>query len=67
MPLLRSRSLSRAALVFAVFAVLSAPAGALLERWWNWTLGGQQTRLIDVPVAAPVGTTACPACDPARS
>jgi len=30
----------------------------------NWTLGGVPMRLIEVPAAAPVGTTACPGVRP---
>src|SRR5262245_58249226 len=30
----------------------------------NWTLGGVPTGLIEVPAAAPVGTTACPGVRP---
>ena len=65
MQVLRSRSTFRAVPVFALFVVLSAPgATALLKRWWNWTLGGVQTRLIEVPLAAPVGTSPCPGVRP---
>ncbi|MGH7337127.1 MAG: hypothetical protein ACREI7_06095 [Myxococcota bacterium] len=60
----RSRSLLRALVVSVLFLVMSAPAAGLLERWWNWTLGGVQTRLIEVPTAAPVGITACPGVRP---
>ena len=57
----RSRSVLFAAIVLILTA---APATGLLKRWWNWTLGGQQTRLIEVPAAAPVGITACPGVRP---
>jgi hypothetical protein len=65
MQVLRSRSPFRAVPVFTLFVVLSAPgATARLKRWWNWTLGGVQTRLIEVPLAAPVGTSPCPGVRP---
>lgn len=38
--------------------------GKLLGWTPNWTLGGVPTRLIEVPAAAPVGTTPCPGVRP---
>lgn len=58
-----SRS-TRFVLAAIVLILTAAPATGLLVRWWNWTLGGQQTKLIEVPVAAPVGITACPGVRP---
>jgi hypothetical protein len=55
----RSRSL-----VCAVLILSAVPATGLLTRWWNWTLGGVNTKLIEVPVAAPVGVGSCPGVRP---
>ena len=41
---------------------VSAPAGAEA-----FTIGGERCRLIEVPAAAPVGTTACPGVRPGAS
>jgi hypothetical protein len=44
---------------------LATTAAAGLLRWTpDWTLGGVPTRLIEVPVAAPVGTGTCPGVRP---
>jgi hypothetical protein len=43
----------------------TAHAGLLPARWTpSWTLGGVATRLIAVPVAAPIGTGTCPGVRP---
>jgi hypothetical protein len=56
---------SRSILCTVVVLVLSASASTgLLQRWWNWTLGGAKTSLIEVPAAAPFGVTACPGVRP---
>src|SRR5262245_48428277 len=40
-------------------------AGLLKPAWQpNWTLGGVATRLIEVPLAAPVGVGTCPGVRP---
>ncbi len=52
------------AISFLLLAVVPASAG-LLARWRpTWSLGGVPTRLIQVPVAAPIGVTACPGVRP---
>jgi hypothetical protein len=58
---MRSRSFC---VVVFVLMLSALPATGLLKRWWNWMLGGVQTRLIEVPTAAPVGITACPGVRP---
>ncbi len=60
----RTRRTLRIAAATLLAAALAAPAGALLKRWWNWTLGGERTRLIDVPAAAPFGVGSCPGVRP---
>ncbi len=55
----------RTAIVSALFVLVMAPAATgLLKRWWNWSLGGVKTKLIEVPLAAPIGITPCPGVRP---
>jgi hypothetical protein len=52
--------------LLAISLLLATAASAGLPRGWqpDWTLGGVPTRLIEVPVAAPVGVTPCPGVRP---
>jgi hypothetical protein len=63
-PALAATGLAQAQLLGSTVSKLIGSSSATSSSATNWTLGGVPTKLIPVPVAAPVGTGTCPGVRP---